>query len=199
MRLNFSPCESYFIYGSPQLQECSSSEVLSESLGTLVSSSGFWLTALVFSKCEAAESSVQPLSYSLLLRFASSLSCDSYKSATATEGRQCQVWGSLLCPSFLFRILAPVIFFSPVLWDCQKLCSASQPLSLVWLMKQPVSGGEKQLGISDSLMCIPLLSRTSAFKSWLHWELSSTLNQIVLLCLIHLFELFLAGCWSDTS
>lgn len=112
-------------------------------------------------------SDLQALSYPLLLWFASFLSCDSYKS-----GRQCQVWGSLLCPSFLFRILAQVTFFFPLVGDCQKLCLAPQPLSLAWLMKKPVLGGKKQLGISDSLLCISLLSRTLAFKSWLHWNLS---------------------------
>ena len=178
VKLNVSLCESCFSYGSPQLWECSSSEALTESLGTFMPSG--W----IFLQYEAAESSVQPLGSSLLLRFASFLYCDLYKSATTTEGRQHRPGGSLLSPTFPSRMLA--YFSSAVLWDCQKFCSASQPLSFVWLRKHPVPGGGKQLGISDSLLCISLLSLTSASKSWLHWELSSTLNQVVSLCLIWL-------------
>lgn len=133
MKLNVSLCESCFSYGSPQLWDCSSSEALTESLGTFMPSG--W----IFLKYEAAESSVQPLGYSLLLRFASFLCCDPYKSATTTEGRQHRQGGSLLSPTFPSRMLTH--FSSAVLWDCQKFCSASQPPSLVWLRKHPIPGG----------------------------------------------------------
>lgn len=179
--LHFSLCESCFICGSPLLQGCSSSGVLTESPGSLsVSSPGFWLPVLIFSKYKATESSVQLLSYSAstetckrsLLWLLQISSCRRRK-AVPTVG----------LPSLSFLSLQGLgsrHFFSPVLWACQELCSASQPLSLVRLMKKPVSGGEKQLGISDSLLCISLLSKTLAFTSWLHWELANALTQVVL-------------------
>ena len=181
VKLKVSLCESFFAYGSPQLWE-----TLTESLGTFVPSSGFWLTVWIFSKFEDAESYVQPLSYSFLLRFASFLSCDPYKSATTREGRQRQLGGSLLCPTFPFRMLAQVIF---PLQDCEIAKSSAQLLSLSaldgWRNTQCLEG-------ESSAEC---LTHFCAFpfppwpqrKSWLHWELSSPVNQVVSLCLTRLF------------
>lgn len=90
--------------------------------------------------------------------------------------------------SFLsLRILAQVIF-SPQ--SCETAKSYAQlPAFYGWWKSQCLMG--KQLRISDSLLCISLLSRILAFKSWPHWELSSVLSQIVLFCFIHLFYLLL--------
>lgn len=99
----------------------------------------------IFLKYEAAESSVQPLSYSLLLGFASFLYCDPYKSATTTEGRRHQLGAPFSVPPFPPGCwLKSFFLFSPVRLPKALLsCSAAQPLSLVWLRKHPVPGGGK--------------------------------------------------------
>lgn len=58
-----SRCESYFFMVHPNSKHPALLERLTENLGSLVSSSGFWLPIWIFSKYETAESSVQPLSY----------------------------------------------------------------------------------------------------------------------------------------
>ena len=119
MKLNVSLCESCFSYGSPQLWECSSSEALTESLGTFMPSG--W----IFLQYEAAESSVQPPGSSLLLRFASFLYCDLYKSATTTEGRQHRPGAPFSLPPF-----PPGCWLIFRLQSCEIARSSAQLLSL---------------------------------------------------------------------
>lgn len=113
----------------------------------------------IFLKYEAAESSVQPLSYSLLLDLVS------FHTVTLTNQQLPQKeggtnWGSLLShlPS---RMLAQVIF---PLQSCKIAkssaqllsCSASQPC-----MAEETPSAWRGSGISDSLLCISLSPRLS--------------------------------------
>lgn len=181
VKLKVSLCESCFGYGSPQLWE-----TLTESLGTFVPSSGFWLTVWIFSKHEDAESSVQPLSCSLLLRFASFLSCDPYKSATTGEEGSAN-WGApFSVPPFPSGCWLESFFLCrPVRLPKVLLSfSASQP----WMAEETPSAWREKAGrnvwlTSVHFPSLPDLSR----KSWLHWELSSPANQVVSLCLTRLF------------
>jgi hypothetical protein len=52
---------------------------------------------------------------------------------------------------------------------------------------------KKQFGISDSPLCISLLSKILVFESWLHWKLTSALKQVVLFDLVHFFSIFLGN------